>query len=307
MERGIEVARAVAARHGLDGPFRVVEKRGAVNHVVVVGSGVDRFVVRCALDPEPDDEYATEGWCSRRASEYGIRTPEVVADGVIDGIAYGVQRFVDGVGGDVLADPELWSVLGRAGFAINQIGPDPSAPDRLFTRFGRDLPGAWDAHLAYHVDQLDTHDPLLRDGVYSARRQRLLRDTVTALEDHPMRFGLSHGDLTTRNLLVPQDDDPVLIDWGSASFGPVPWTDLLVLERNARDDGHPSRAELAACADALGVDLTEQRDVFATLWQLHLIDLVRWATERRPDRLAGCLEDLVAELESTGSGGDDPP
>lgn len=69
----------------------------------------------------------------------GIPTAEVVANGILDGVPYGVQRFAIGKRGDTVTGSELWSALGRYGRVINAIPTDDSAPAALFTRFGRDL------------------------------------------------------------------------------------------------------------------------------------------------------------------------
>jgi aminoglycoside phosphotransferase (APT) family kinase protein len=142
-----------------------------------------------------------------------------------------VQRFFLGRPGEEDDSSTPWSFLGSYGRAIHDIQPDDAAPDSLFTRFGRDLQQAWADHLAYNVERLDRADPLFRAGVYSRGRQLQLVESLHDLASVPLRFGLSHGDLTTRNLLVSDTGPPVLIDWGSAAFGPVPWTDLLILDR----------------------------------------------------------------------------
>jgi hypothetical protein len=220
----------------------------------------------------------------------------VVADGILDGVPYGVQRFVTGKPGDTVTGSELWSVLGRYGRVINAISTEDSAPTGLFTRFGRDLLSAWKAHVEYNLGELDATDPLLRMGVYSSKQQDRLRRTLTELSEIPMRFGLSHGDLSIRNLLLPAGESPVLIDWGSASFGPVPLTDLLLVDRDARNGGSPSDAEFHAFAEALGVDLEQARGTLDAYRRLHLLDLVRWAADQRPERLDDAIDDLISAL-----------
>ena len=297
MERGVDLARAVAAGHGFpQDPVDAVHQRGSVNYVFIVGAGADRFVIRFARDPQRADEFAAERWCAQRAAAQGIPTAEVVAVGILEGVPYGVQRFVTGKPGDSVTGSELWSALGRYGRVINAISADDSAPTGLFTRFGRDLPSAWNAHVEYNLGELDATDPLLRMGVYSSQQQDRLRKTLTELSEIPMRFGLSHGDLSIRNLLLPAGESPVLIDWGSASFGPVPLTDLLLLDRDARNAGSPSDAEFHAFAEAAGVDLEQVRGTLNAYRQLHLLDLVRWATDQRPERLDHAIDDLTSAL-----------
>lgn len=132
------------------------------------------------------------------------------------------------------------------------------APATLFTRFGRDLPSAWAAHLDYSIGQLNEQDVLLGRGIFTRREQNLVRNAAQYLLDIPQRFGLSHGDLSLRNLIIPKGEAPVLIDWGSASFGPVPWADLLVADRDRRKDRMPSMGSMVRFARAAGVDLVSE-------------------------------------------------
>jgi hypothetical protein len=66
----------------------------------------------------------------------------------------------------------------------------------------------------------------------------------------------------------------VLIDWGSASTGLIPFGDLLPVIREQRATGDPSVTELREFAAALG-----------GLLLLDALDRVRRAIDRGPDRL----------------------
>lgn len=111
-----------------------------------------------------------------------------------------------------------------------------------------------------------------------------------------MRFGLCHGDLTSRNLIASDPGPIVLVDWGSASFGPVPWTDLLVIDRDAAQTGSAATARLDAFMHAAGVNREAAWPTFEKLRQLARLDLVRWAAEKRPDRLSSAVDDLSSLL-----------
>ncbi len=161
------------------------------------------------------------------------------------------------------------------------------APDALFSRFGRELPAAWQAHLNYNLEALNPADPLLEWGVYAAGDQARLRSLVRDLGQLPTRFGLNHGDLSLRNVLVPDTGDPVLIDWGSSAAGPTPFGDLLNVFKVHRATGDPSMAELTAFAEGCGLRLDAVLPSLQQLLILSLLDLVRWAADRRPDLLAG--------------------
>jgi DNA-binding Lrp family transcriptional regulator len=91
--------------------------------------------------------------------------------------------------------------------------------------------------------------------VYPAEKRPELRDMIVRLADAKMSFGLSHGDLASGNVLVRPDGALVLIDWGAATCGPVPYTDLLILEHNHASDDDPSIKDLAAYAVGYGLDL----------------------------------------------------
>lgn len=203
MDRGLQLARASAVEHGLPArPVRVVEGLGSVNHVFIVGPDLDQWVIRFAKDARSPDVFGAEAWCANQAAARSVPTPAVSAVGTLDGVPYGVQRFIPGRPGDACDRPDPWPVLGAYGKIINDIQPDESAPATLFSRFGQDMAQAWEAHLAYNLAHLDDDDPLLHSAVYTSEQQHGLREGILGLADVPMRFGLSHGDLTSRNLIT---------------------------------------------------------------------------------------------------------
>ena len=284
--RDVALARRIAAAHGLPvQPVVELTGRGSVNHVFVVGLPGERWVVRFAVDPLRTDEFATETWCLRLAAAAGIPSPVPVAAGVLDGVRYGVQGFVEHVGRDAVQARDLWETLGRAARKINELPVAADAPAGLFSRFGRDLAAAWRAHLSYHLAQLTCEDRLPALGVYPLAEQPRLREVVLALAETPMAFGLSHGDLARRNVLVRPDGALVLLDWGSASCGPVPYTDLLTLHHHHEQEDDPSASDLAAFGRGYGLSPGAFEPTLAAMRQLAALDLVRWAAERRPDRL----------------------
>lgn len=298
MRRDGELARAVAVEHGLPpAPIREVKGAGSVNHVFVVGSGVDQWVIRFAKDPLAPDVFDAEAWSATRATERGVPTPVVTSTGILHGAPYGVQRFVSGpsVPDDDLA---VWSVLGSYARTINEIQPTSTAPRSLFSRFGRDLQQAWTSHVQYNLEQLNTADPLLllRHGVYDHVQQRRLATTLLELQRLPMRFGLCHGDLTPRNLIASEPGPLALIDWGSASFGPVPWSELLVIDRDVAQRGSAASPRLDAFMQAVGVNPETAWPTFEKFRLLQRLDLVRWATQKRPDRLSDAIADLALLL-----------
>jgi hypothetical protein len=297
VDRDGALASRIAASHGLAGaPVVALSGLGSVNRVFTVGLGDDRSVVRFAIDPLRADEFATEAWCLEVASSHGLPSPETLASGTFCGVPYAIQRFVPHVALDAVGRSDLWQTLGRYARRINELPVPEDAPAGLFSRFGRDLPAAWQAHLAYNLAQLTGEDPLLSLGVYVREEQPRLRAMIAELAGTPMRCGLSHGDLAARNVLVSPDGALVLMDWGSATCGPVPYTDLLTLLRNHDQDDDPTAADLAAFGSGYGVDLGELEPTVDAVRRVSALDLVRWALERRPDRLPDLVDAARREL-----------
>ncbi len=298
--RDFRLARDIARRHGLASKdLSPIVGHGSVNHVWVTGAGAARSVIRFAIDPLRTNELEVEAWCLDKAFTAGIPSPGVIAQGCLRDVPYLIETFVQGAPGNERRSPELWRTLGSYGRTVHSIAVTDDAPAALFSRFGRDLHEAWKAHLAYNVAQLAPADPLIALGAYPAGRQERLRVALTELNDADLAFGLRHGDLSLRNLLVPDAGEPVLIDWGSASAGPLPFGDLLPAVRAHQLIDDPSSAELEAFAVGLGVRLEESWNMLESLLLLDALDLVRWAIDQRPDRLhdsiasaRGCIQSL---------------
>ncbi len=270
-----EFARSLADYHQLrPGSIELVIGLGSVNHVFIVRSHSDAYVIRFARDSLRQNEFEVEGWCLNQAAAHGIPSPATIATGVHRGVCYLIQTFVDGAPGTSQRSADLWRTLGRYARIVHRIPLTEDAPNGLFSRFGRDLPAAWQAHLDYHLGQLNPADPLIKRGVYDPRDQTGLRSLVSRLRARPITVGLSHGDLSIRNTLVQPDTEPVLLDWGSASTGPTPYGDLLTLLKMHRATGDPSSDELAAFADGCGLDLAAELPILNDLLVLSHLDLL---------------------------------
>jgi aminoglycoside phosphotransferase (APT) family kinase protein len=230
----------------------------------------------------------------RQAGQQGVDVPEVLWVGHVDGRAAMVQRFVTGANAGNVPRIRQWRVLGELARRIAAVPLPADAPAALFSRFGPDPPAAWVAHVDYNLSELAAGDPLVDLGVYTGAAERAaLRELVAQARNMPLDFGLVHGDLSPRNLRVDLGHDPVLIDWGSASAGPVPFTDLLHLLRARPWMGEPDDAALEAFAQGWGQALD-----FRTMALFELVsalDLVRWAIERAPGR----LDEQVLEARNT--------
>lgn len=289
-----DVARAlgIAASLGVEGVRAHRLPGGNQNHVVRVRSVDDDVVVRFARHPEHfGDPFDVEAWCLLAAARSGVRTSELVARGWLEGLSYLVTSYVPGEPA-VPEDLEGWEAVGTFASALSSISTH-DAPDALFSRFGRDLDEAWEKHLAYNFASIEPDDPLISLGVYPRSRRREMQDVVDSVSARKLPQGLIHGDAAHRNL-VRDDGVYTVIDWGAASVGPVMWGDLEVIYRwhLVGDEESPvSTAAWEHVLGAAGLSRAEAEPVVRDLAALHALDLVRWAIDKRPDRLAEIVAD----------------
>ena len=164
VDRNAALAVRIATQLGL--PVEPLEtlRAGSVNQTFVVGYDAERCVIRFAVDPLRVDEFVTEAWCMRLAAAHGIASPAVVAVGTLEGVPYAVHRFVPHVAQDAAGGRHVWETLGRYARTIHGLPISDDAPDGLFTRFGRDLAPAWQAHLAFNLAELTPADRLIALG-----------------------------------------------------------------------------------------------------------------------------------------------
>jgi hypothetical protein len=77
----------------------------------------------------------------------------------------------------------------------------------------------------------------------------------------------------------------VLIDWGAAETGPAPWTDARRVFAWRFIDGSVTRTDHDDFMTAAGLASDDDDDHrrLASMTALHLLDVTRWARDRRPD------------------------
>ncbi|WP_203568534.1 phosphotransferase family protein [Aestuariimicrobium ganziense] len=287
---------AVAEAHGLGGSFAPLESTGVTNHVYAT----DEVVVRFARDPlrgtvSDVGEFVKEAWCAEAARGVGVPTPGVVAVGEVDGVPHIVHERARGHHPDP-ASPELWQRLGEYATRLATIDLD-SAPEHLFSRFGRDLPSAWQQHVTYNRAALAPGDALRGLGVYGADDTGWLDEQFATLAEVELVHGLCHGDLNPGNVLVADDGELVLLDWGSAAAGPVPWADLMHLQ-----EGH-FRHAAGDFAAPFGVEGDDLDQTLARMRLLQAVDLVRWSLDRRADLLEHYVSRATATVNAARPAG----
>ena len=282
--------------------LREIIGQGEVNHVFVAETSEGPWVVRFHRDPLDTDDYAKEEWCLTTLAGLGVPVPGFAARGSCEGTAFIVQMFVPGANADGHRPPELWRTLGRYARIINEVTLDDLAPDALFPRFGRDLVANWRQHIAYNLEQLTSGDPLIALGAYSLADQASLRSVFEGLGARVTSFGLTHGDLVPKNVLLPPAGPPVVIDWGSAGAGPAPYSDFIRIWADEANEAFTA-ADLNAFAEGYGVRLDDLLETMQDLWLLNRIDVVRWAIDHRPDLIDSYSAKAQSAVQSRLAGG----
>lgn len=266
---------------------------GSVNRTFRVDrAGGAPVVLRFPVDPLREDEFPAEAWAAAAAARAGIPTAEPLGHGVVAGVPYAVSEYVEPDPGPL---DRPWTWLGSYARRLGTVGVE-GAPHQLFSRFGRDLDVAWQAHLQYNAAALTPDDRLRRDGAYRSADE--LRAVLAELAGRRFDFGLAHGDLAPRNLVGRGPHrPPVLIDWGAATTGPSPWTDARKVFECAVVDGTVSSDEHDEFTASVGLTSAADRRTLSAMTVLHLVDVARWASDRRPDRYGEYVARCRAGLE----------
>ncbi|CAM3980033.1 phosphotransferase family protein [Saccharibacillus endophyticus] len=274
--------------------------KGFVNEVWIAETSGRRIVIRMNTEDScASDIYLKEKWCMEQARLAGIPGPEVLELGRCGEIPYMIQSFENGVNGlDHSADPALlWSVIGEYAARLHRIpvkgyGENLSDPERgtFFSPPHPGSDGSWNDYLRYNIQSLNDGDRLLELGVITRAQSRQARELFESLAGQEWHFGLNHGDLSLKNILVsdvPGTTSPhiVLIDWGSAEVGPVPHVDLMQLMLIQMIEGRPRDEEISAFLKGYGLPVSVLADT-KKLFVLRSFDKLRWAIDCSPGDVA---------------------
>lgn len=288
-ERAASIAASV-----LNEPITACEPitgRGSVNLVYVVATPFQEAIVRMREMGDVRVEYGKEVWCYRKAGEAGIPGPRVLAVGQDDTGEYLVLTRVAGANGEDVPDPlSVWRTLGGYARRIHALpvgGFGNVLADVEADTFGNGHSPTWEEQLAYNLAQLTRTDPLITLGVYGAGEREEVQAAFAELGALVFRFGLNHGDLSPRNVIVSPDSETFLLDWGCAHVHVVPHSDLLTLP----DWQSPDDPITAAFLEGYGLSWAVYGALLPGLTRLALLrtfDVTRWARDRHPAGVEEC-------------------
>lgn len=269
--------------------YQVIGK-GIANQVCVVETENHKVVVRMN-DKDTFPEYVKEKWCIEQAAAVGIPGPEVLSIGIVDETAFMIQAFVEGDNGldSTVTKTDVWRKLGEYAKLIHSIqvkGYGGNLVDPVHGEFhspshaGSD--GSWQGYVQYNINCLTKHDPLIELGVITQAELQRVRELFENLKREPFRFGLDHGDLSIKNVIVNQANRVILLDW-NAEINVVPHVTVarLMQYQILGIEESPNAEELEAFMDGYGLS-EEDLSVTRHFLLLRAFDNLRWAIDQSP-------------------------
>jgi aminoglycoside phosphotransferase (APT) family kinase protein len=290
LRKEIETAAGIAASFFKEPVVEVspLVGKGSVNQVFIVTTAHAKIVVRMSARSEALTEYEKEAWCIARATRRGVSVPVVLTVGRWAEHAYMIQPYIAGHEGRDTTQPRayLWRELGRYARLIHGIEVTGFGLALSDLTHG-DARKSWLKYLDYNIKSLTADDELLKLNVLTSAQTKLIRSIFADLKKRDFNFGLNHGDLSLKNVIVEADGKVCLLDWGSAEAGIVPQLDLIQLLKMNMLENDPTVAELQEFVAGYGLTQVEFARLMPELESMLLLrafDKLRWALDwNRPE------------------------
>jgi fructosamine-3-kinase len=274
-----------------------VANPGEVNDVFILDTAGSQLIARVNEIGEID-RFKKEKWCIEEAMNAGILVPTVTAVGNNADYAYLLESYIKGSRADKLEDASgVWSRIGQYAKNIHSIN---------VKGFGENLENIthgnhdeWNKYLGDNLDALENGDKALTEASHlTATDIETLLGWLKELKDKDFQFGLSHGDLSLKNVIVSENGDVNLIDWGAAEAQVVPHYDLgVILEDSLRDDSEDFGHVLQGYEMTYDEYLNIKPDLL-TIMLLITVDKLRWSIVKRPELVTDMSTNLRKCFES---------
>jgi len=190
--------------------------------------------------------------------------------GVFEEHAYMIQTYIAGDEGRNSKFPRkhIWGQLGRYARLIHSIEVAGFGL-KLQDLTQGDSRGSWLEYLTYNIESLNEKDELIKLEVVTPSQSRVIRSVFEDLKRQPFNFGLNHGDLSLKNVIVDESGRVNLLDWGSAEASIVPHHDLIQMLKMNMLENDPDDAAIQSFLEGYGVSQSEFEQMRPTLESLY--------------------------------------
>ena len=283
--RDIQLVSSLSSSFLNDRQVRVVPitARGSVNKVFVVEAKDTKLVVRLGHNSESLEEYTKEAWCIAKAAERKVPVATVLDVGVFEEDGYMIQSYIAGDEGRESAFPpsHIWRQLGKYARLIHSIEVAGFGL-KLSDLTEGDSHESWLEYLNYNIESLNEKDELIKLNVLTQSQSRITRRIFEDLKGKSFDFGLNHGDLSLKNVIVDESGKVNLLDWGSAEASIVPHHDLIQMLKMNMIENDPDDRDIQSFLEGYGISQSEFERLLPTLENLLLLrafDKLRWAID----------------------------
>ena len=257
--------------------------KGSVNKVFIVEAPNTKLVVRTGDQNESLNEYRKEVWCIDKVALRGVPVPTVLDVGVIEEHAYMIQAYISGDEGRDSEFPSshIWHQLGRYARLIHSVEVAGFGLTLQDLTQG-DSRESWLEYLNYNIESLNENDELIKLRVVTQSQARVIRAIFEDLKREAFNFGLNHGDLSLKNVIVDESGKVNLLDWGSAEASIVPHHDLIQMLKMNILENDPDGPAIQSFLEGYGISQSEFEQMRPTLESLLLLrafDKLRWAID----------------------------
>jgi aminoglycoside phosphotransferase (APT) family kinase protein len=267
--------------------------RGSVNKVFIVEATNTKLVVRMGDNNESLEEYTKEVWCIAKAAVRGIPVAPVLEVGVFEERGFMIQAYLAGKEGrdSLLPRSHIWRQLGKYAKLIHSIEVAGFGM-KLSDLTQGDAQASWLDYLNYNCESLNENDELIKLKVVTPSQSRVIRAIFEDLKEEVFIFGLNHGDLSLKNVIVDESGKASLLDWGSAEASIVPHHDLIQMLKMNMLENDPDTQDIQSFLAGYGISQFEFEQMMPTLESLLLLrafDKLRWAIDWGIEDLAGFM------------------
>lgn len=285
MSNDIQLVSRISSKFLNDRHLRVVPilRRGSVNKVFIVETRNTKLVVRMRDHDESLEEYKKEAWCTEKAVLLSVPVAAVLDVGVIERHAYMIQPYIEGDEGrdSLFQRSHIWRQLGKHARLIHSIEVAGFGLKRSDLTQGNSRE-SWVQYLNYNIESLDENDQLLKLKVLTQPQSGIIRTIFEKLTEQSFDFGLNHGDLSLKNVIVDESGQVTLLDWGSAEASIVPHHDLIQILKMNMIENDPDDGEIQSFLEGYGISQSKFAEMLPTLESLLLLrafDKLRWAID----------------------------